>query len=45
MAMGACAGMAALESLKILHCDLACRNLLVGSGKSFSNSDFLAVLI
>ena len=33
MAMGACAGMAALEQIKVLHCDLACRNLLVGSGR------------
>lgn len=27
--MGACSGMAFLESKKILHRDLACRNLLV----------------
>ena len=29
-----------LSSLGIIHCDLACRNILVGEGKSLKISDF-----
>ena len=29
-----------LSSLNIIHCDLACRNILVGEGKKLKISDF-----
>lgn len=40
MAMGICEGMKYLEAVHILHCDLACRNCLVGSGEVIKICDF-----
>ncbi len=38
--LGICDGMAFLESHRIIHKDLACRNCLVGSGEVIKICDF-----
>jgi len=40
MAIGICDGMRWLEAHHILHCDLACRNCLVGAGEVIKICDF-----